>query len=184
MLLTYCRSKAFDTNSLLRFKSIWLELKVDEQCIPIGHPTKIKWFELLISLGPVPKAKKGNGKKATKSRRVSTKTKVVKSSLIRRKSTKTKDMEKGIKNETKTTNSKLSSIGPILVPYEKSTGKCHFPVVRCTILHTVKKKKADSSSYFLRFELAFLESFVDKLSEMLKLSNDFLQNGVEGDGAI
>ena len=66
MLLTYCQSKAFDSNSLLRFKSIWLELKVDEQCIPIGHPTKIKWFELLISLGPVPKAKKGNGKKVQK----------------------------------------------------------------------------------------------------------------------
>ena len=94
MLLTYCQSKAFDTNSLLRFKSIWLELKVDEQCIPIGHPTKIKWFELLISLGPIPKTKKGNGKKGTKSRKASTKTKVVKSSLIRRKSTKTKDRGK------------------------------------------------------------------------------------------
>ena len=174
MLLTYCQSKEFDTSSLVRFKSIWLELRVDEQCIPVGHPTKIKWFELLISLGPMPKVKKGNGKKGTKSRRVSTKTKATKSTLTRRKSTTIKDAEKSSKTETKTIKSKLSSIGPILVPYERSTGKCHFPVVRRTILHTVKKKKADSSSYFLRFELAFLDSFVNKLNEMLKVSNDLL----------
>ena len=47
-----------------------------------------------------------------------------------------------------------------------------------------KKQIARATSCDLSFRL-FSESFVNKLSEeMLKLSNDFLQNGVEGDGAI
>ena len=74
---------------------------------------------------------------------------------------------------------KITSIGPVLVPYERSTGKCHFPVVRRTVLHTVTAKKSEKINYFLRFELGFIESFIEKPYEKLKLSNELLDSVIE-----
>ena len=51
-LLTYCHTNEIDGSKLKQIKSIWLQLEVDEQCIPLGHPVKIKWFELLVQMDP------------------------------------------------------------------------------------------------------------------------------------
>ena len=200
MMLTFCHTKNIDASSLARIKSIWLQLEVDEQCIPLGHPVKIKWFDLLVQLGSMPSSKSSK-KKSGKSRRSSISSKKsgltskalrragsIKGSVrgSRRGSTARSSIKSSVAGTMKTTTTsaskkgaKITSIGPVLVPYERSTGKCHFPVVRRTVLHTVTAKKSEKINYFLRFELGFIESFIEKLYEKLKLSNELLDSVIE-----
>ena len=150
---------------------------------------KIKWFELLVQMDPS-KSLKGGKKKGTKVRKKSSTTSRVgkKSSSIstKRSSIKESSIRRGsIKTSAKTSSNtskkqpKFARVGPILVPYNRSNGKCHFPVVRRTVLHTVKVKKTEKVDYFLRFELAFIESFIDTLHEKIELSNELLNTTIE-----
>ena len=172
-------------NAIGDIKFVWLQLEVDEQCIPVGA-SKIKWFDVLItkearkSKGGTVKAKKkstikrasiSSSRRATVSGSRAAVTKRKASVSGRRTSTlmqaRTTKKATGAKGPKK---SGPENVGPVLVPYD-ANGKCKFPTVQRTVLHSKTSKKV-GQKFFLRFQLAHIESFAHEMHKIASLMGD------------
>ena len=160
-----------------QISAIYLQLEVDSQCIPVGRPGKIKWFDVLLDTAK--KKEKEESKKAGSKKKVTKGTTVARRSSVALKTRRSSETMIGRRNSGKPTTSKTTTkkkklpsdatnIGPVLVPYD-AYGKCCFPQIRKTILRSMTQKKADPK-YYLRFQLGFVPSFLEQVRTEMSLA--------------